>query len=379
MTAAPISGAALPKLRKRVEADLAEAARWAATPWSRRSSGCSTPASIRVGNEAYAQANKSFGATTLRNRHAKVRGAQAVKMRLQGKSGIERELTITDAHGSRGSSRRCQDLPGQHLFQYVDEEGEPQPVTSTDVNDYIREATGEDFTAKHFRTWSASVIAFEQICARRRGGRRPEGDARAGRRSARQHARDQPQILCPSGPDRGGQGRRPANGSALQCPRATKYLSGAERGLIAFLERKPRAQERRRQPDAPIERTSASARSRPGPARCGRMSPPGCRATTSRSSLAAASPARDRRAVLLGMRWLGARICGTDPDHTHWRTIIGRVLAGTSLWFMVAVAAELVAGYAQAPRAVAATIARLLHRRRRRCRWRSGRARSSSA
>ena len=69
--------------------------------------------------------------------------------------------------------KKCQDLPGQHLFQYVDEDGEAQPVTSTDVNDYIRDATGEDFTAKHFRTWGASVIAFEQVCAAGERGHRP--------------------------------------------------------------------------------------------------------------------------------------------------------------------------------------------------------------
>ena len=86
-------------------------------------------------------------------------------MRFKAKSGIERELSITDRDALAASSSSCQDLPGQNLFQYLDDDGEPHPVTSTDVNDYIREATGEDFTAKHFRTWSASVIAFEQICA----------------------------------------------------------------------------------------------------------------------------------------------------------------------------------------------------------------------
>ena len=100
----------------------------------------------------------------MRNRHAKVRG-RTVKMRFKAKSGIERELIDHRPRRSRRIVRQCQDLPGQNLFQYLDEEGEPQPVSSTDVNDYIREATGEDFTAKHFRTWSASVIAFEQICA----------------------------------------------------------------------------------------------------------------------------------------------------------------------------------------------------------------------
>ena len=163
MTAAPNSAGRCPSLRKRVEADL-----------RKRSLSRDTVVAavvrlldigrIRVGNEAYAQANKSYGATTLRNRHAKVRG-RTVKMRFKAKSGIERELSITDATLSPDR----QALPGPARPEPVPisstSDGEPHPVSSTDVNDYIREATGEDFTAKHFRTWSASVIAFEQICA----------------------------------------------------------------------------------------------------------------------------------------------------------------------------------------------------------------------
>ena len=100
----------------------------------------------------------------MRTRHAKVRG-RTVKMRFKAKSGIERELTITDRNAHRASSSSARTCPARTSSNIVDEDGEPQPVSSTDVNDYIREATGEDFTAKHFRTWSASVIAFEQICA----------------------------------------------------------------------------------------------------------------------------------------------------------------------------------------------------------------------
>ena len=155
-------GKVLPKLRRRVEADLRRRKLTRDTVVAAvirlLDTGC-----IRVGNEAYAQSNNSYGATTLRNRHATVAG-RTVKMRFKAKSGVERELRITDATLSR-IVKNCQDLPGQNLFQYLDEDGTPHPVTSTDVNDYIRAATGEDFTAKHFRTWSASVIAFEQICA----------------------------------------------------------------------------------------------------------------------------------------------------------------------------------------------------------------------
>ncbi|MBA3510549.1 DNA topoisomerase IB [Sphingomonas sp.] len=116
---------------------------------------------LRVGNEEYAKQNKSFGATTLLQRHIKGSGNK-LKMRFAGKHGIVREVTITDRRLGR-VVRRCQELPGQALFQYVNGDGEPQAISSADVNDYIREATGGEFTAKHFRTWGASVIAFEQL------------------------------------------------------------------------------------------------------------------------------------------------------------------------------------------------------------------------
>ena len=152
---------------------------------------------IRIGNEEYARENKSFGATTLRSRHLRRKGHKLM-MRFTGKHGIVHEAKITDSNLKR-IVKRCQELPGQMLFQYVNGDGEPQPVTSSDVNDYIREATGGDFTAKHFRTWGASVIAFDQLLeeVRARADQRQDR-GRAGRRSARQHAGDQPQVLCPS-------------------------------------------------------------------------------------------------------------------------------------------------------------------------------------
>jgi DNA topoisomerase-1 len=116
---------------------------------------------LRIGNEQYAKENKSFGATTLLSRHVKQAG-QKLKMRFAGKSGVVHEVTITDRRLAR-IVRRCQELPGQALFQYVNGDGEPQQITSADVNDYIRDATGGDFTAKHFRTWGASAIAFDTL------------------------------------------------------------------------------------------------------------------------------------------------------------------------------------------------------------------------
>ena len=227
-------GKVLPKLRRRVAADLRK----------RKLSRDTVIAAvvrlldggrIRVGNEAYAEANKSYGATTLRGRHAKVAG-RTVKMRFKAKSGIERELRITDATLSR-VVKQCQDLPGQNLFQYLDEEGEPHPVTSTDVNDYIREATGEDFTAKHFRTWSASVIAFEQICGAGEEGvglktmLEPVAEALGNTPAISRKSYVHPAIVDAVK-------QAPARRLSLHCPRPTKYLSSAERGLIAFLGRR---------------------------------------------------------------------------------------------------------------------------------------------
>ena len=112
---------------------------------------------IRIGNEEYARENKSFGLTTLKNRHVKVRGAQ-MRFRFRGKSGIQQEVDITDRRLAKVVAE-CQDLPGQDLFQYLDVDGNVQDVTSQDVNEYLRQIAGEDFTAKDFRTWGGTVLA----------------------------------------------------------------------------------------------------------------------------------------------------------------------------------------------------------------------------
>jgi len=153
-------GNALPRLRRRVEHDLKrrELSREAVLAAVVR---LLDTEHIRIGNEEYAKANKSFGATTLRSRHLK-RTGHDLSMRFAGKHGIVHEVKISDSNLKR-ICRRCQELPGQMLFQYVNGDGEPKPITSGDVNDYIRNATQGEFTAKHFRTWSASVIAFDQL------------------------------------------------------------------------------------------------------------------------------------------------------------------------------------------------------------------------
>jgi DNA topoisomerase-1 len=112
---------------------------------------------IRVGNEEYARENKSFGLTTLRNRHVEVNGAK-VRFEFRGKSGREHEIEIKNERLAR-IVKSCQDLPGQELFQYLDSEGQLQRIDSEDVNQYLREISGADFTAKDFRTWSGTVLA----------------------------------------------------------------------------------------------------------------------------------------------------------------------------------------------------------------------------
>lgn len=114
---------------------------------------------VRVGNDEYARENESFGLTTLRNRHARVRGVE-VRFRFRGKSGVEHEIALADRRLAR-IIRRCQELPHQELFNYLDADGELRDVSSEDVNQYLRNATGRDFTAKDFRTWAGTVL-----CAR---------------------------------------------------------------------------------------------------------------------------------------------------------------------------------------------------------------------
>ena len=110
---------------------------------------------LRIGNDAYARSNGSFGLSTLRNRHAAVRGAE-LTLSFVGKSGVRHAAKLHDRRVAR-VVRRCRELPGQELFQYLDEEGVPQPIDSGDVNAYLREIGGEAFTAKDFRTWGGTV------------------------------------------------------------------------------------------------------------------------------------------------------------------------------------------------------------------------------
>ncbi|MDR7034720.1 DNA topoisomerase IB [Mesorhizobium sp. BE184] len=147
---------ALPALRERIDADLRRHGLplervVASVVWLLENS------MIRVGNAAYARDNKSFGLTTLRDRHVDITGS-SLRFSFKGKSGQEWKLKLTDRRIA-GVVRGAQDLPGQKLFQYLDEDGQRRPVRSDDVNRYIREAAGEAFSSKHFRTWGGTINA----------------------------------------------------------------------------------------------------------------------------------------------------------------------------------------------------------------------------
>jgi DNA topoisomerase-1 len=117
---------------------------------------------IRVGNDEYARLNRSFGLTTMRDRHVTVSGS-SVRFRFRGKSGRQHEVDLQDRRLAN-VVRRCQELPGQELFQYLDGDGEPRDVTSDGVNAYLREAAGADVTTRDFRIWSGTVLAYRALC-----------------------------------------------------------------------------------------------------------------------------------------------------------------------------------------------------------------------
>lgn len=116
---------------------------------------------IRVGNDEYANQNDSYGLTTLRDKHARVNGKR-VRFEFRGKSGVEHEVDVDDPKLAR-IIRRCRDLPGEELFQYIDEDGQVCDVSSSDVNEYLRRISGGDFTAKDFRTWAGTVVAARAL------------------------------------------------------------------------------------------------------------------------------------------------------------------------------------------------------------------------
>jgi DNA topoisomerase-1 len=153
-------GQALPAIRERVEQDLA-------LPGLPREKVLATlvrlleTTFIRIGNEEYARQNKSYGLTTMRDRHVQIDGS-TVRFKFKGKSGKDHNINLTDRRLAR-IVKRCQDLPGYELFQYLDESGEQHAVDSADVNDYLQAISGQPFTAKDFRTWAGTVLACSML------------------------------------------------------------------------------------------------------------------------------------------------------------------------------------------------------------------------
>ncbi len=222
-------GMALPAIRKQVDRDL-----------SRRGMGRDRVIAavihlldhgkIRVGNRAYASANKSFGASTLRNRHALVRG-EKVTVSFIGKSGKPHNVSIADRRFA-AIVRRCLSEPGQDLFQYIDADGERRTVTSGDINDYLR-THSDGFTAKDFRTWGACVIAFgAAISTKGEIGLKQmlaEVAANLGNTPAIARKSYVHPAIIEAVQRRDGEQLNP------KLPRSHKYLSGVERALIEFL------------------------------------------------------------------------------------------------------------------------------------------------
>jgi DNA topoisomerase I len=153
---------ALPAIRKRVKKDLMR-------PGLPREKVLATVVRllettlIRVGNDEYARDNDSFGLTTLRDKHAKINGSK-VEFSFKGKSGKLHKIDVHDAYLAK-IVKKCRDIPGYDLFQYYDESGDHRSISSGDVNDYIREISGEDFTAKDFRTWAGTLLAATALRA----------------------------------------------------------------------------------------------------------------------------------------------------------------------------------------------------------------------
>ena len=226
-------GRALPRLRKHVAADLATRG-LGKTRAVAAVVRLLDDSHIRVGNEDYAKSNNSYGATTLRTEHGAVKG-DMLKLQFRAKSGKDCTMKVTDKALAR-FVKACQDLDEQHLFAYVGGDGETHPVSSSDVNDYIKHATGGDFTAKNFRTWGASLLAFEALAGAEKDLTLKQllepvtaqlNNTAAIARKSYVH----PDLIDLVKADQA------IFRQARTLPRSTGELSREERGLIAFLER----------------------------------------------------------------------------------------------------------------------------------------------
>ncbi len=227
-------GESLPRIRKQVASDLA----------SRSPDRDQVTAAvvrlldqehIRVGNDEYAAANNSFGATTLRNRHVDI-GSRKVKLRFNGKRGntVKREITDRDL---KRVMKRCHDLPGKRLFSFMNDFGDVQELHSTDVNDYLRRVGGENFTAKQFRTWAASAIALDALKDTVANGDTvtiksvvdPVAEALDNTPAISRASYIHPKVIALAK-------HAPDEEFFRDWPRKTKYLSRVERALLQLLQ-----------------------------------------------------------------------------------------------------------------------------------------------
>ncbi len=156
-------GEALPRLRRRLRADL-KLPGWPQAKVVAIVVALMGETLVRVGNDSYARSNRSYGLTTLRDRHVQFLAGGRARLQFRGKGGLEHDIAVDDRRLAK-LVRGCQQLPGQTLFQYRDDDGNLRPVSSGMVNDYLREAMGEDFTAKDFRTWGGTLQAFRCFAA----------------------------------------------------------------------------------------------------------------------------------------------------------------------------------------------------------------------
>jgi len=236
-------GKALPRIRRRVARDIRQ-------PGLERARITAAivrlmdVAHVRVGNPEYARQNDSYGATTLKTRHALLDG-RALELSFTAKGGKRVQRRITDRQLVR-TVRRCHELPGHALFAYADDSGKPHPVTSGDVNEYLREIAGGPFTAKDFRTWAASVLAFERTAELMRDRAdeerkkkiplkavvEPVAEDLANTPAICKKSYIHPEVLEPL--KNGG----PKAEDFLGWPPAGRHMSAAERAFLKFLEKK---------------------------------------------------------------------------------------------------------------------------------------------
>ncbi len=233
-------GRALPKIRQRVADDIQKAG-FPKEKVEATVVRLLDESLIRIGNEEYARENASFGLTTLKNEHVDVEGAK-LRFHFRGKSGKEHEVDVKDRRVAT-IVRKLQDLPGQHLFQYRDDDDEFRPITSDSVNEYLQEVTGEPFTAKDFRTWAGTVLTCQLLrdtgpaeTERERNANIISAVDAAAARLGNTRAVCRSSYIYPSILQRYAEGTWPAPEESAPAVPEVPMLDECERMLLAYLE-----------------------------------------------------------------------------------------------------------------------------------------------